>query len=124
MTEGALLENPEQIRRTLDSLSEHGVLAVLDDFGTGYSSLSYLHQFPMHSLKIDRSFVADLNPGRTSGNAVVVRAIIALAHSLGVEVIGEGIEQVEQREALLELGCMRGQGFLLSNPRPASALFV
>ncbi len=123
VTEGALLENPEQIRRILDSLGEHGVLAVLDDFGTGYSSLSYLHQFPMHSLKIDRSFVADLTPGRTGGNAVVVRAIIALAHSLGVEVIGEGIEQIEQREALLELGCMRGQGFLLSDPRPASALF-
>jgi EAL domain-containing protein (putative c-di-GMP-specific phosphodiesterase class I) len=100
------------------------VLAVLDDFGTGYSSLSYLHQFPMHSLKIDKSFVADLNPGRSSGNAVVVRAIIALAHSLGVEVIGEGIEQIEQREALLELGCIRGQGFLLSHPHPASALFV
>ncbi len=124
VTEGALLENPEQIRRILDSLGEHGVLAVLDDFGTGYSSLSYLHQFPMHSLKIDRSFVADLTPGRTGGNAVVVRAIIALAHSLGVEVIGEGIEQIEQREALLELGCMRGQGFLLSDPRPASALFL
>lgn len=124
VTEGALLENPEQIRRILDALSEHGVLAVLDDFGTGYSSLSYLHQFPMHSLKIDRSFVADLHPGRTGGNAVVVRAIIALAHSLGVEVIGEGIEQIEQREALIELGCGRGQGFLFSDPRPAHSLFT
>ena len=104
-------------------MSEHGVLAVLDDFGTGYSSLSYLHQFPMHSLKVDRSFVADLHPGRTGGNAVVVRAIVALAHSLGVEVIGEGIEQEEQRIALIELGCTRGQGFLLSDPLPASALF-
>jgi diguanylate cyclase (GGDEF)-like protein len=124
VTEGALLENPEQIRRILNDLQEHGVLAVLDDFGTGYSSLSYLHQFPMHSLKIDKSFVADLNPGRSGGNAVVVRAIIALAHSLGVEVIGEGIEQIEQREALIELGCMRGQGFLLSDPRPAAALVL
>ena len=123
VTEGALLENPEQIRRILNNLSEHGVLAVLDDFGTGYSSLSYLHQFPMHSLKVDRSFVADLHPGRTGGNAVVVRAIVALAHSLGVEVIGEGIEQEEQRIALIELGCTRGQGFLLSDPLPASALF-
>ncbi len=124
VTEGALLENPEQIRRILNDLSEHGVLAVLDDFGTGYSSLSYLHQFPMHSLKIDKSFVADLHPGRSGGNAVVVRAIIALAHSLGVEVIGEGIEQIEQREALIELGCMHGQGFLLSDPRPATALVL
>jgi diguanylate cyclase (GGDEF)-like protein len=124
VTEGALLENPEQIRSILDALSEHGVLALLDDFGTGYSSLSYLHQFPMHSLKIDRSFVADLDPSRGSGKAAVVRAIIALAHSLGVEVIGEGIEQSVQRQALIELGCMYGQGFLFSDPRPASALLL
>ena len=122
VTEGALLENPTQIRRILEELDAHGVLAVLDDFGTGYSSLSYLHQFPMHTLKIDRSFVIDLQPGLSGGNSVVVRAIIALAHSLGVEVIGEGIEQNEQRAALLELGCSRGQGFLFSIPQPASAL--
>ena len=124
ITEGALLENPEQIRLALDHLLSRGVLTVLDDFGTGYSSLSYLHQFPMHSLKIDRSFVADLKPGQTGGNAAVVRAIIALARSLAVEVIAEGIESTEQRDVLLELGCARGQGFLFSEPRPIGAIAI
>ena len=121
VTEGALLENPELICRTLDALRVGGVLTVLDDFGTGYSSLSYLHQFPMHSLKIDRSFVADLKPGHHGGNSAVVRAIMALAKSLGVEVIAEGIETEAQKQALLDLGCLRGQGFLLAEPRPIGA---
>jgi diguanylate cyclase (GGDEF)-like protein len=120
VTEGALLDNPDQIRRTLERLREAGVRAQLDDFGTGYSSLSYLHRFPIHSLKIDRSFVSDLRPGESGGSAAVVRAIEALASSLGLEVIGEGIETTAQREALLEIGCELGQGFLFSHPRPAA----
>jgi diguanylate cyclase (GGDEF)-like protein len=124
VTEGALLENPDQIRRTLERLREAGVLAQLDDFGTGYSSLSYLHRFPIHSLKIDRSFVADLVPGAHGGSAAVVRAIQALAGSMGLEVIAEGIETEQQRAALLELGCRYGQGFLFSRPRPAAEMAV
>jgi EAL domain-containing protein (putative c-di-GMP-specific phosphodiesterase class I) len=94
----------------------------LDDFGTGYSSLSYLHRFPIHSLKIDRSFVLDLRPGEGGGSTAVVRAIHALADSLGLEVIGEGIETHEQCQALRDLGCKIGQGFLFARPLPVDEL--
>ncbi len=114
ITEGALLDEPETMRRILLRLRYAGVLVQLDDFGTGYSSLSYLHRFPIHSLKIDRSFVADLSArGSTSA---VVRAITALAESLGIEVIAEGVETPLQRQLLIELGCTKGQGFLFSQP--------
>ncbi len=116
VTEGALLENPDHVRRLLEVLREAGVLVQLDDFGTGYSSLSYLHRFPIHSLKIDRSFVADLRSGQVGGSAAVVKAIHALADSLGLEVIGEGIETQAQCQALRDLGCRLGQGFLFSRP--------
>jgi diguanylate cyclase (GGDEF)-like protein len=122
ITEGALLENPLDIREALTQLRQQGILASLDDFGTGYSSLSYLHQFPIHALKIDRSFVADLKPGLPRGNTAIVRAILALARSLNIEVVAEGIETSAQREALLELGCRFGQGFLFAHPRPAADL--
>ncbi|MBN8480220.1 MAG: EAL domain-containing protein [Xanthomonadales bacterium] len=118
ITEGALLDEPETMRRILLRLRYAGVLVQLDDFGTGYSSLSYLHRFPIHSLKIDRSFVADLSArGSTSA---VVRAITALAESLGIELIAEGVETPLQRQLLLELGCTKGQGFLFSQPAPIS----
>ena len=121
VTEDALLENPDQVFATLDTLQRAGVLAALDDFGTGYSSLSYLHRFPLHALKIDRSFVRELKPIQQGGSsAAVVRAVLALAGTLGLEVIAEGIETDAQREALLELGCTRGQGFLFSQARPAA----
>jgi diguanylate cyclase (GGDEF)-like protein len=119
VTEGALLENPDQVFATLDALRRAGVLAVLDDFGTGYSSLSYLHRFPLHALKIDRSFVSALAPGERGGSTAVVRAVLALANTLGMEVIAEGIETEAQRDCLLEIGCGQGQGFLFSHARPA-----
>jgi len=122
VTEGALLENPDQIRRTLERLREAGVLSQLDDFGTGYSSLSYLHRLPIHSLKIDRSFVQDLLPGGGGNSVAVVKAIRALAQSLGMEVIAEGIETDLQREALIALGVTMGQGFLFARPQPAGDL--
>ncbi|MBL0163272.1 MAG: EAL domain-containing protein [Xanthomonadales bacterium] len=116
VTEGVLLDQPEQMRNILLRLRKAGVLVQLDDFGTGYSSLSYLHRFPIHSLKIDRSFISDL--AEKSSSSAVVKAIIALAASLEVEVIGEGIETTQQREALIEMGCAIGQGFLFSRPLP------
>jgi diguanylate cyclase (GGDEF)-like protein len=119
VTEGALLENPDRVFATLDALRRAGVLAALDDFGTGYSSLSYLHRFPLHALKIDRSFVSALVPGDRGGSAAVVRAVLALANTLGMEVIAEGIETESQRDCLLEIGCGQGQGFLFSQARPA-----
>ncbi len=114
ITEGALLDQPEQMRNILLRLRKAGVLVQLDDFGTGYSSLSYLHRFPIFSLKIDRSFISDL--GAESSSAAVVKAILALAASLEVEVIGEGIETPLQRDTLIAMGCLIGQGFLFSYP--------
>ncbi|HEU0305449.1 MAG TPA: EAL domain-containing protein, partial [Lysobacter sp.] len=120
VTEGALLDNPEQVRATLEALRTAGVVAALDDFGTGYSSLSYLHRFPLHSLKIDRSFVSALQTGERGGSTAVVRAVLAMARTLGMDVIAEGVETDEQRDCLLEIGCELGQGFLFSRARPAS----
>ena len=118
VTEGALMDNPEQVSDILDRLRQAGVVTALDDFGTGYSSLSYLHRFKLHTLKIDRSFITDLVPGGIGGGAAVVRAILALSQSLGLEVIAEGIETPVQRDALLALGCSHGQGYLFGRPLP------
>jgi diguanylate cyclase (GGDEF)-like protein len=120
VTEGALLDNPEQVRRTLQALRSAGVVTALDDFGTGYSSLSYLHRFPLHTLKIDRSFVSALQRGERRGSTPVVKAVLAMARTLGMDVVAEGVETDEQRECLLEMGCELGQGFLFSRARPAA----
>jgi EAL domain-containing protein (putative c-di-GMP-specific phosphodiesterase class I) len=92
------------------------VQTLLDDFGTGFSSLSYLHRFPLHGLKIDRSFVAALQYGESGGSTAIVRAIRLLADSLGLEVVAEGIESEEQRQQLRLLGLTLGQGYLFSKP--------
>ncbi len=92
VTEGALLEQPRPGAADLGQLRDAGVQTLLDDFGTGYSSLSYLHRFPLHGLKIDRSFVAELRSGESGGSTAIVRAIRLLADSLGLEVVAEGIE--------------------------------
>ena len=120
VTEGTLLENPDQVCSMIAELREAGILVALDDFGTGYSSLSYLHRFPLHALKIDRSFIAGLQPGGTAASTAIVRAVLALANTLGLEVVAEGVETEAQRQCLLELGCEYGQGFLFAaaQPRP------
>ncbi|WP_082306678.1 bifunctional diguanylate cyclase/phosphodiesterase [Mizugakiibacter sediminis] len=118
VTERALLENPARVKRTLETLRSHGIGVALDDFGTGYSSLSYLHQYPMQALKIDRSFVTDLPADGESGSSAVVRAILAMAGSLGMQTIAEGIEQESQRQVLLRMGCVYGQGFLFGQAQP------
>jgi len=123
VTERALLENPAQVKRILENLRDHGVGIALDDFGTGYSSLSYLHQYPIETLKIDRSFVIELPSEDTETDAhstAVVRAIQALANSLRMQVIAEGIETESQMRALRRIGCRFGQGFLFAQPQPAS----
>lgn len=122
ITEGALLDDSAVVRDSLLQLREAGVVSQLDDFGTGYSALSYLHRFPIGSLKIDRSFIAGLDSASGHGGAAVVRAILALARSLGIEVIAEGIETPVQRETLIGLGCAYGQGYLFDAPRAAGEL--
>lgn len=118
VTEGALLDNPEHVRATLDRLRLIGVGAALDDFGTGYSSLSYLHSLPLRILKIDRAFVHELDKGANTSGTTVVAAILALARALNIQVIAEGIETPIQRGALIAMGCEMGQGYLLGRPAP------
>jgi len=118
VTERMLIDNPPAATRLLEALRQAGSSVSLDDFGTGYSSLSYLHQYPVQSLKIDRSFVAELSPQNT-GSTTIVRAIIALAGALGMQVIAEGIETEAQHAILVQLGCEFGQGFLYARPQPA-----
>jgi EAL domain-containing protein (putative c-di-GMP-specific phosphodiesterase class I) len=118
VTEGALLDNPERVRATLDRLRTIGVGAALDDFGTGYSSLSYLHSLPLRILKIDRAFVQELDKGANTSSTTVVAAILALARALNIQVIAEGIETEIQYGALMAMGCEMGQGYLLGQPLP------
>ncbi|MEL1264857.1 bifunctional diguanylate cyclase/phosphodiesterase [Pseudoxanthomonas putridarboris] len=116
ITEVALLDDAPRTLRILRTLRQHGILAQLDDFGTGFSALSYLHRFPISVLKIDRSFIAGLGVEARPESLALVRAILALAGTLGIETIAEGVETDEQRQALLELGCQLGQGYLLGRP--------
>ena len=118
VTEGALLDNPERVRATLDRLRLAGVGSALDDFGTGYSSLSYLHSLPLRMLKIDRAFVEELDKDSNTNSTTVVAAILALARALNIQVIAEGIETEAQRNALVAMGCELGQGYLLGRPSP------
>jgi predicted signal transduction protein with EAL and GGDEF domain len=118
VTEGSLIDDTERVCATLERLRAAGVGAALDDFGTGYSSLSYLHRFPFRSLKIDRSFVAELTKGAQITGSTVVTAVLAMARALGMEVVAEGIETREQLDALVSMGCEYGQGYLLGRPAP------
>ncbi len=114
ITEGAVLLDFEQSLQTLGRLRDAGVRIALDDFGTGYSSLRYLQRLPVDTVKIDRAFVRGLSTGL--GDAAITRAILALAHSLRLEVVAEGVETAEQLAALQALGCDYVQGFLISPP--------
>lgn len=117
ITESAVMEEPEIAARVLNDLESLGVTVALDDFGTGYSSLAYLKVFSLHKLKIDRSFIQDL--ARDPDDAAIVRGLISLAHSLGLTVVAEGVENVEQRQMLIRLGCDEYQGWLHSRAAPA-----
>jgi len=119
LTESALLVDPGRAVDVLGRLRAAGVGLAVDDFGTGFSSLVYLKRLPLTALKIDRSFVAGL-PDDAS-DAAIVAAVISLANSLGVDITAEGVETAEQQGALVDLGCHRAQGFLLSRPEPEAA---
>ncbi len=116
ITETGLMKDLQNVIPSLHRLNEIGVEISIDDFGTGYSSLAYLTTLPISELKIDRSFVRDL--GMTPQSSAVVTAIIALARSLGLRVIAEGVENLRQMEVLHRLGCGVMQGFLFSRPLP------
>jgi len=120
LTESMIMQDALYTRRTLDALKSMGVHLSIDDFGTGYSSLSYLRSFPIDTLKIDRSFVHDISANADSG--AIVAAIIAMAHTLKLDVIGEGVETEEQRAFLQQHGCRLAQGFLFCKPLPPDAL--
>lgn len=118
ITEGVLIEDADTALNMLVELKALGVRISMDDFGTGYSSLSYLKRFPFDKIKIDRSFVSQLQSG--SEDAAIVRAILAMGHSLGMIATAEGVESAEQLSYLLDEGCDEAQGFLLGRPMPFS----
>ncbi|WP_293264713.1 GGDEF and EAL domain-containing protein [Neptunomonas sp.] len=120
ITENMLLNNFDIASNKMKSLKQRGISFAIDDFGTGYSSLKYLRHLPLDVLKIDRSFVKDLTP--SSQEAAIVQVIIATADRLDLAVIAEGVETLEERETLLELGCYIFQGYLYSKPVPAAEL--
>ena len=120
ITESVVMEDAESTSEMLLKLKRLGIELAIDDFGTGYSSLSYLHRFPFDAVKIDRSFVTQI--GTSMRDATIIRAIVALAKSLQLSLTAEGIESTEQLRELRNLGCNRGQGYLLSKPDPPEAI--
>ncbi|MDP3282120.1 MAG: EAL domain-containing protein, partial [Nitrosomonas sp.] len=120
ITESMLIDNIERVVETLNCLNAMGIQISIDDFGTGYSSLSYLKRFPIHTLKIDRSFVRDIVTDKN--DRTIVATIIAMAHSLEMDVIAEGIETEEQLNLLMAQKCNHYQGYYFSKPVPVSEI--
>ena len=117
VTESMLMKNVDENIDVLRKLSDFGVTIAIDDFGTGYSSLAYLRRFQVDTLKIDQSFVRDVDTNLD--DAAIVEAIIALGHSLKLNVVAEGVETEEQKQQLLKLKCDQCQGYLFGEPVPA-----
>lgn len=120
LTESQLLDSVEHIIVTFQQLRDLGVKLAIDDFGTGYSSLSYLRRFPVDYVKIDRAFISGLGDG--TEDAAIIQAIISMAHSLGLKVVAEGVENQSQLEFLRSHGCDEVQGYLISHPIEATAM--
>ena len=118
LTESALMVNPESARRLLQRLRERHIQLCLDDFGTGYSSMSYLQKLPLNTLKIDQSFVREMEA--PDGNPAIVQAIVTLAHSLGMSAIAEGVESANLMHQLQAMGCEYGQGYFFAKPLSAA----
>jgi EAL domain-containing protein (putative c-di-GMP-specific phosphodiesterase class I) len=116
LTESCVMSNPEESISVLEALSRMGVLVSVDDFGTGYSSMSYLRRFPIDKLKIDKTFVAEMDT--RADDASIVQAIVSLAHGLQLKVVAEGVETQAQLEALRTLGCDQYQGYYCSPALP------
>ncbi len=124
ITESAMMTQVETNVKKLQALRDLGIQLSIDDFGTGYSSLSYLKQLPVNNLKIDKSFIADIDTlrMRRSADAAIIKSVIALGRSMDFQIIAEGIETESQRQFLRALGCHEAQGFLFARPAPASDL--
>jgi EAL domain-containing protein (putative c-di-GMP-specific phosphodiesterase class I) len=120
VTEGILIDDGDRAMRVLGDLKNLGVRLALDDFGTGYCSLSYLQRFPVDVVKIDQTFVANLGPDTTA--SAIAASVTNLAHLLDMTVTAEGVETVQQRDAVLGLGCDLAQGFLYARPMGADDL--
>ena len=120
LTESVLMADPERANQVLQQLHAMGIRISIDDFGTGYSSLSYLKRFPAQTVKIDRSFIRGLPEDKN--DAAITQAVIAMAHSLGLAVVAEGVETHAQLQMLRLLGCDEAQGYLLGRPMPAADL--
>ncbi len=118
ITESVLMENPLAARKVVEELKKRQIQVCIDDFGTGYSSLSHLHRLPIDILKIDRCFIKETSSDWK--NSKIIKSIVDLAHNLGLELIAEGVETLEQLQMLQELGCQYGQGYLFSKPLDAS----
>jgi EAL domain-containing protein (putative c-di-GMP-specific phosphodiesterase class I) len=119
LIESALMKSVEASVKVLHELKGMGVCIAIDDFGTGYSSLNYLRRFPVNKLKIDQSFIREILTNES--DAEIVRAVIALGHSLKLKVVTEGVETKEQQAFLQSLGCDEMQGYLFSKPLPAES---
>jgi diguanylate cyclase (GGDEF)-like protein/PAS domain S-box-containing protein len=117
VTESVAMEEGAGMTDVLLQLQQLGVYLSIDDFGTGYSSLSYLKRLPVNGIKIDRSFIMDLH--HDSDDVAITKAIISIAHSLGLDLVAEGVERSDQRDFLLQQGCVTGQGYFYSRPLPA-----
>jgi predicted signal transduction protein with EAL and GGDEF domain len=120
ITETTILADPFRVRQVLERLNEMGLRLAIDDFGTGYSSLAYLKRLPVHTIKIDRSFVMDMCDN--ASDATIVRSTIDLGRNLGLEVVAEGVETQDAWDALRAQGCTLAQGYLISRPVPAGEL--
>jgi diguanylate cyclase (GGDEF)-like protein len=122
ITETVLMDNSDVALSNLRQLHEMGIRISIDDFGTGYSSLSYLKRFPIHALKIDRSFVRGIGKQGQGTDAVITRAIVSLAQALNLKTVAEGVEQVQEKDYLRSIGCDDMQGFLFSRPLPVEQI--
>jgi diguanylate cyclase len=120
ITENAIMEDMDSVIRKLHELSAHGITIAIDDFGTGYSSLSYLHKLPIHTLKIDRTFLKESRINQ--GDNTIINTIVAMAKGLSLNVIAEGVETPAQLEYLREIDCSEAQGFLFGKPLPPDVI--
>jgi EAL domain-containing protein (putative c-di-GMP-specific phosphodiesterase class I) len=120
ITENAIMDDMDSIIRKLKELSSHGITIAIDDFGTGYSSLSYLHKLPIHTLKIDRTFLKESRINK--GDNTIINTIVAMAKGLNLNVIAEGVESQTQLDYLREIECSEAQGFLFGKPLPPDVI--